>query len=309
MDISVIILCYNQKDTISRTLDSILKQETTCKYDIIIGDDASKDGTRAICEDYQKRYPGIVKLLDYHENYGVVKNYVTCLSQCTGKYIMECAGDDWWSNPNKIQLQYDYMESHPECVLLHGGYIEYYPASDLKVEKKPFVCQKPQFEHLLSCCNITAPTVCIRKEAMDKIGVEDFVKEGFAVEDYPSWLGLAQQGEIHSIDVPLVTYTQQMGSLHNCHDYERRISMLENLRKMRYFMASKVQGSSSFNTIIEDSSNIDKASCAVHHKKRKDALHFYLSIKKKDKRIWAKIIICCSPFLFSRLHKKYAANL
>lgn len=309
MDISVIILCYNQKDTISRTLDSILKQETSCKYDVIIGDDASKDGTRSICEDYQKRYPGIVKVLDYHENYGVVKNFVTCISQCTGKYIMECAGDDWWSNPNKIQIQYDYMESHQECVLLHGGYIEYYPASGLKVEKKPFVCPPPQFEHLLSCCNICAPTVCIRKEAMNKVGIEEFVKEGFAVEDYPSWLGLALQGEIQFIDVPLVTYTRQMGSLQNCHDYERRISMYDSTRRMRYYMASKVPGISNLNTIIEDSCYMDKASCAILHNHRRDALHFYMSITRKTKRIWARIIICCIPFLFSKLHKKYAANL
>lgn len=309
MDISVIILCYNQENTISRTLDSILSQETTCKYDILISDDDSKDETRVICENYQRRYPGIVKVLDYHENYGVVKNYVTCLHKCTGKYIMECAGDDWWSNSKKMQIQFDYMESHPECVLLHGGYIEYYPASGLEVEKKPFFCPKPQFEHLISYCNICAPTVCIRKEAMDKIGVEEFVDEGFAVEDYPSWLGLALQGEIHSIETPLVTYTQQMGSLHNCRDYERRLSMLDNLRRIRYYMVAKIPGNRSLNTIIDDSCYIDKASCSVLHNQRRDALRFYLSIKRKNKQIFAKIIICCVPFLFSRLHKRYATNL
>lgn len=308
MDISVIILCYNQENTISRTLDSILAQKTSCKYDVIISDDDSKDNTRTLCEDYQKRYPGIVKVLDYHSNYGVVKNYVTCLRYCTGKYIMECAGDDWWSNQDKMQIQYDYMESHPECVLLHGGYIEYFPATGIEVKKAPFICPKPQFEHLLSCCNICAPTVCIRKEAMNKIGAEEFVSEGFAVEDYPSWLGLALQGDIQSIDVPLVTYTQQMGSLHNCNDYERRITMLDNLRRIRYYMASKVPGNNSLNTIIDDSCYIDKATAAVLHNRRKDAMRFYMSIKIKNKQIFAKIIICCIPFLFCKFHKRYAHN-
>ena len=74
--ISVVVLCYNQENTIGRTLDSILNQKTKYSYEIIIGEDASpNDNTRAICEDYAAKYSDIIRLLPKESNKGVLKNY------------------------------------------------------------------------------------------------------------------------------------------------------------------------------------------------------------------------------------------
>ena len=100
--VSIIVITYNQEKTIARTLNSILHQETQYPFEIIIGDDASTDGTRVICEEYRNKYPNIIKLNEYHPNYGVVKNYAEALKRCTGKYIMVCAGDDWLHHKKKV---------------------------------------------------------------------------------------------------------------------------------------------------------------------------------------------------------------
>ena len=70
--VSVIVLSYNQVNTISRTLDSILAQIVDFSFEIIIGDDASYDGTRNICEQYAAKYPLCIKLIDKSTNNGVV---------------------------------------------------------------------------------------------------------------------------------------------------------------------------------------------------------------------------------------------
>ena len=76
--ISVVVVTYNQEKTIARTLDSILCQRCHLPIEIVIGEDASTDNTRAICEDYAKRYPQI-RLFSNPQNKGVADNYIDCL--------------------------------------------------------------------------------------------------------------------------------------------------------------------------------------------------------------------------------------
>lgn len=92
--VSVIVLTYNQEHCIARTLDSVLRQEVRGGLEVVIGDDASTDSTRAICEDYAGRYPGLIRLMPPAPNKGLVRNYYDCLAACRGRYITDCAGDD-----------------------------------------------------------------------------------------------------------------------------------------------------------------------------------------------------------------------
>ena len=92
--ISVIVITYNQERTIGRTLDSILNQRCHLPLEIIIGEDASIDNTRKICETYAERFPKMVKLMEKAPNKGIVDNYFDCLLTCKGKFIADCAGDD-----------------------------------------------------------------------------------------------------------------------------------------------------------------------------------------------------------------------
>lgn len=113
--VSVIVCTYNQEKTISRTLDAILSQKCDCDYEVIIGEDASVDGTRKICEEYVKKNPDVVRLMPMSPNKGIVDNYYDCVREARGEYIMECGGDDEWC-PGRIQLCLDAMRKHPEVV-------------------------------------------------------------------------------------------------------------------------------------------------------------------------------------------------
>lgn len=121
--VSIIVLSYNQRNTIGRTLDSILRQRCSFPYEIIIGDDASTDGTRAICEEYAARYPDIIRLMPAAPNKGVVDNYFDCLLECRGQYISDCAGDDEWGDIDRMQRQTEYLDAHPEEVAVMSDWI------------------------------------------------------------------------------------------------------------------------------------------------------------------------------------------
>lgn len=116
--ISVIVVAYNQEETIGRTLDSILSQRLDEDFEIIIGDDASSDRTEEICRTYLEKYPEIIVYLRRPVNRGVVDNYFDCLDHARGRYIADCAADDYWSDPDKLRLQSEFLDTNPECSMV-----------------------------------------------------------------------------------------------------------------------------------------------------------------------------------------------
>lgn len=120
--VSIIVVTFNQEDTISRTLESILCQKCNFNYEIIIGEDASQDHTRNICLEYQKKYPDIIRLMPKQSNKGLLDNYMDCLLACRGVYIADCAGDDYWISDTKLQKQADILDSDEHISLVHTDY-------------------------------------------------------------------------------------------------------------------------------------------------------------------------------------------
>lgn len=127
MDISVIVVTYNQEDTIARTLDSVLGQMFDGEFEVVVGDDCSSDGTQAVCEDYARRFPGRVRYLRRERNLGVVANYFGCIRQSRGRYLADCAGDDMWSDPHKLSRQFDYLEHHPDVTAVYTDWLCHNP--------------------------------------------------------------------------------------------------------------------------------------------------------------------------------------
>ncbi len=119
-DIKVSICCitYNQEKYIRDAIESFLSQKTNFKYEIIIRDDASTDNTAKIVKEYEEKYPDIIHGIYEKVNgfkRGVKRAINVTFEIAKGKYIAICEGDDYWTDENKLQIQYDYMEKHPDC--------------------------------------------------------------------------------------------------------------------------------------------------------------------------------------------------
>ena len=110
--VSVSLICYNQKDYISKAIDSVLMQKTTFPYEIVLADDCSTDGTADICAEYAQKYPDIIKYLPRKKNVGCVRNYLENYKRCTGKYVSYLEGDDFFIDPYKLQKQFDFLENN-----------------------------------------------------------------------------------------------------------------------------------------------------------------------------------------------------
>ncbi len=119
--LSIVCLAYNHAAFISETLDGFLRQETTFPFEIIVHDDASTDATATIIHEYAARYPQVIKPIYQTENqYRKGVPFSTRLfAQAHGKYIAYCEGDDYWTDPHKLQIQVDFLEKHRDYVMTY----------------------------------------------------------------------------------------------------------------------------------------------------------------------------------------------
>ena len=110
--VQVVCVTYNQKEYIKEALDSFIMQKTNFGYEVLVGDDGSTDGTSEIVAEYAKKYPDIIKHIKRSSNIGALENFMDICDRVTSKYAAFCDGDDFWTNENKLQKQYDFMESN-----------------------------------------------------------------------------------------------------------------------------------------------------------------------------------------------------
>jgi len=117
--VSINCLTYNHENFIATTINSFLIQKVSFPFEIIIGEDCSTDNTLKIANQYQAKYPNIIRVLSNEKNLGAYQNGVNVLKASLGKYIALCEGDDYWTDPLKLQKQVDFLEQNTEYVMTY----------------------------------------------------------------------------------------------------------------------------------------------------------------------------------------------
>jgi glycosyltransferase involved in cell wall biosynthesis len=117
--VSVIMVTYRHEDYIQQAINSVLEQDCTHPFELIIANDNSPDGTNNIVVNIINEHPQgrLIKYTRHRFNMGMMNNFIWAVNQGKGKYIALCEGDDYWTDPNKLQKQVDFLESNPE----HAG--------------------------------------------------------------------------------------------------------------------------------------------------------------------------------------------
>jgi len=122
--VTVILPTHNHAPFIAQAIESILAQQTDFAFDILLHDDASTDGTTDVVKAYALRFPEKIRLIAQKVNrYQTDKKIQSHIlfPQITAKYTAICDGDDFWTDPEKLQTQVAYLEAHPDCTLCICG--------------------------------------------------------------------------------------------------------------------------------------------------------------------------------------------
>ncbi|MDE7180400.1 MAG: glycosyltransferase [Muribaculaceae bacterium] len=246
MKVSVIVVTYNQEHTIGRTLDSILAQDLRADYEIVIGDDASTDGTERICRSYAAQYPDRIVYLRRERNLGVTANYFDCIRRARGEYLADCAGDDYWVDPGKLRRQVELLDSDPRVSLVatdwlcrdsDSGELSRHPANPSATTPLRFAAGTLTFPLLAGERIIHLCTALYRRDiitdAVDK-NPDIYVDSEYSCEDQQILLAMAEAGDI--VVLPEVTLHYSVGhdSVSHPADYARKFRY--SLRALRQTM-------------------------------------------------------------------------
>lgn len=205
--VSAIIATYNRANMLSDAIDSALKQ-TLQDFELIIVDDGSTDQTQEVVENCQKA--GDIRYI-YQQNQGRSAARNTGIKVAKGKYIAFLDDDDLW-HPNKLEMQVESLENHPEVGLIHTFTEVIDNQGRLLREETQKRMEKYQealkhgytYEGMSELCIMWLSSVMVRRECFERVGLFDPNISG--LEDWDLYLRIALNYKIHTIQKPLVQY-------------------------------------------------------------------------------------------------------
>lgn len=211
--VSVMCTAFNHVEYIREALDSMLGQNTDFAYEILVNDDCSTDGTAEVLREYAEKYPDKVRAFFpeknlYSQNIDVY--YHTFFPNARGKYVAFCEGDDFWTDPDKLRLQVEFLEANPEySACVHNTTLHYCDAAQpdtllLKREGDMDV----EFEHILPGMNNAWHTSSLMAKTEVLASPTDYYhiasEHGFG--DFPYGLMVRNAGKVRYLNRSMSVY-------------------------------------------------------------------------------------------------------
>ena len=210
--VSVSMLTYNHKKYVRQALDGILGQKTDFPVEILVHDDCSTDGTDRILAEYAEQYPDQVKPIyeevNQYQNGNTDCNSRLNYTRALGKYTAFCEGDDFWDDPEKLKIQVEYMEAHPECTLCFTAIYDVDETGKRMDVFRPYPgdrdCTIADVMRMTKVWSIVS--FLYRTEYLQNL--PDYY-HNCPVGDVPLLLVMGSHGTLHYIDRPTASYRHQ----------------------------------------------------------------------------------------------------
>lgn len=240
MMVSIRCFVYNHEPFLRQCLDGIVMQKTNFKFEAIVHDDCSTDNSVSIIREYAEKYPEIIKPIyetenQYSKHDNSLKNIMD--SACTGKYVALCEGDDYWTDPFKLQKQVDILESDDSVGMVRTNADFYY--HDLgrfdrgMMEKPPLNKIKDTYKDYLLNGWFNAPMTTVWRRNVK--GLDTCQKKEYTGSNLPRILTILQQG-YKIVYIPDVTavYRVLRNSASHFDSFEKSYLFFQQSRLVQY---------------------------------------------------------------------------
>lgn len=212
----VVTYAYNQEKFIAKAIESILMQQTNFPFVLLILDDCSTDSTADIIREYESKFPDLIKGIYQEENYtsqGKCQEVFVHPWQMRSKYQAFCEGDDYWTDPYKLQKQVDFMEAHPNCTLSFHSVVEHW--EDKSYEDKVFYNVEDRVysgAEIFRKWIISTSSTMFRTNITNIPQMQQFIlTPGFMYYDIVLFLACGVYGEIRGIPSVMGVYRRLSG--------------------------------------------------------------------------------------------------
>jgi len=291
--ISVTCVTYNHEKYVKDAIEGFLMQKTNFPIEIIIHDDASTDSTPDIIAEYTRKCPMLIKPIyqvenQYSKRIDPLSNFVW--PKCSGKYIALCEGDDYWTDPYKLQKQVDFLEANPDYGMVHSDYSIFYQKESQMKKKHNWSLNRliPTgfiFEDLLKNNFIVTPTVCLKKDILKEHSNKDI--DSFKMGDYPLWLQIAKWTKVGYIEDSLAVYRVSECTASRPKELQKNYEFEESAFNVRKYFIDKYECSDITKEIIDINYHKFKLKYAYLYNNREIAqgIYDYLTNKQKYERL------------------------
>lgn len=218
--VSIRCSVYNHEPYLRQCLDGFVMQKTNFAFEAIVHDDASTDKSADIIREYAAKYPNIIKPIyetenQYSKHDGSKRRIMNAAINESAKYIAFCEGDDYWTDPLKLQRQFDFMEANPEySMCFHNAMIHY---QDGRVKDRIFAeLEERDYlpAELYEKWLVPTASIFTRKDTylqqQPKLNNPNFL-----YGDNPLIISLAYAGKVHCINEIMSVYRINKGSITN----------------------------------------------------------------------------------------------
>lgn len=215
--LSICCITYNHAAYIRQCLEGFVMQQTSFSFEVLIHDDASTDGTEEIVKEFERKYPHIIKPLYEKENQWVKGrrgSKVFNFPRAVGKYIAMCEGDDYWTDPLKLQKQVDFLEKNEEYGMVHTNFDTYYQNANFFLRNTHSVynidikdnCALNYWDLFgKAMATIKTPTVCVRHDLIKKW--QSVIPENnWLIGDFPMYFYISLHSKIGYINESTSVY-------------------------------------------------------------------------------------------------------
>ena len=227
--LSVITTTYNHERYIAKAIESVLRQQTSFRVEIVVGEDCSTDRTLNIVADYERMYPEAIRIVTSEENVGWRRNYRRTIAAARGKYVALLDGDDYFTHRKKLQMQVDLLEADSEAGMCYTrservdeeGNTTLYPEGECTTT----------FEDMLRRNPAENCTVVARRELVEQYYREICPEEHpeWRTDDLPMWLWFAARSKYRAIDCPTAVHRVLRESVSHSPKYREKIAFVDSL--------------------------------------------------------------------------------
>lgn len=211
--ISVCMITYGHELYIREAIEGVLMQKGDFEIELIVANDCSPDNTDEVVNEIINNHPkgSMIKYTRHQKNKGMNENFMWALNQCTGKYIALCEGDDYWTDPLKLQKQVDILEGNEDVVgVITNSSVNDFEGNVLYAERDVVPENKSGkynlhdfFSHAHQYPTLTA---MFRKDAHAKIRENmNYLANPF-LGDWTLWVMLLTQGDLYFLNEVTGTY-------------------------------------------------------------------------------------------------------
>ena len=206
--VSIVCTNYNKGTWIRDAIEGFLQQETDFPYEILIIDDSSSDNSPGIIKEFAENYPDKIRAFYNTKNLGITKSWVKICKEAKGKYIARCDGDDYWTDPHKLQVQVEALEGNPGSAWANCDFDIVTPDGEVTQEaafESGVSVRSYSYENMLATKGFTMASTWL-VEAKLMLEVNDAIDENAIDDTFNIQLELFHRTELTYIPKSMVAY-------------------------------------------------------------------------------------------------------